>query len=490
MKMIFNYVLPGFVMLALILGATACEPEQTGPRAWLDVPLDGARVLVGAPVQVVSHGYASDGVAGVVLAVNGTAYRRSPSASNEAFTKMTQEWTPPQEGEYLLQVTTYSKNGATSNPASARVRAIGKTTPAPTPVISVTPPPGISGTPTPGSLADLEIVSVEAFVVGTKGDTPFCDIRVTYRNAGTIPVPNDYTIQAFLDGRPHASITRGRGFGVGGTSEAIFVYQFTGAAYIGINLDATNAVAESNEANNAFAEARMCGVAPTVITPSPTSPLPVITLVATRTPTPVTPTAIVPAQINFRADQTTITRGQCTTLRWDVDNATAVFLEGNGVQGHGTQQVCPNNPTTYTLRVVAPAGATERNVTINVQTQSITTTPTRTSTPTRSPTPRDTQGPPAPVLVAPKGTFTQCRTSVTLDWNAVSDPSGIKNYTVKWSREDGQSGGTITTGTQHTISLTCDNKSHTYTWSVQAEDNAGNRGATSSATFTNPAGLY
>jgi hypothetical protein len=479
-----SLILPWLFCCTLILVTTACEAQSSvEPRAWLDVPLDGSSVPVGTPIQVVAHVYASEGVAEVLLSVNGTAYRRSPAASSETFTKLTQEWTPQQEGDYILQITTFSKNGASSNPASAHVRAIGKATRTPIPIASTMPTPVVTGTPTRGSLADLELVSVESFVSLTKGDAQFCDIRVTYRNAGAIPIPNDYTIQAFLDGRPHTAITRGRGFGVGGTSEAIIPYQFTGTAYIGITLDSTNAVTESNEANNAFADAKTCGSASMAVTPSPTFVLPIITIVPTRTLT-LTPTPVALAQINFRADQTTITRGQCTTLRWDVDNATSVYLDGNGVQGHGLQQVCPNNTATYTLRVTAPVGATDRNLTITVQ------VPANTSTPTRTPTPRDTQGPAAPNLISPKGAFTQCRTSVTLDWNAVTDPSGIKNYTVKWVRDDGQTGGTVTMGTQHTITLTCDNKSHTYTWSVQAEDNNGNRGATSSATFTNPAGLY
>ncbi|MCI0476958.1 MAG: fibronectin type III domain-containing protein, partial [Anaerolineales bacterium] len=174
------------------------------------------------------------------------------------------------------------------------------------------------------------------------------------------------------------------------------------------------------------------------------------------------------------------------TLSWGaVTNADSVSIEPGigGVVAPGTHTVAPMQPTTYTLTARCGAAIATRQVTIVV-----TYPPTRTFTPTTKPS--DTQGPPAPSLVSPKGTLSSCRTSVTLDWNAVSDPSGIKNYIVKWVRDDGQSGGTVTTSTQHTISLTCDNKSHTYTWSVQAEDNAGNRGATSSATFTNPAGLY
>ena len=61
------------------------------------------------------------------------------------------------------------------------------------------------------------------------------------------------------------------------------------------------------------------------------------------------------SQLNFRADAGTINAGQCTTLRWNIDNVTAVFLitGGNvqGVPGNYSQQVCPPNTTSYVLRV-------------------------------------------------------------------------------------------------------------------------------------------
>ncbi|MBI5028977.1 MAG: fibronectin type III domain-containing protein [Chloroflexi bacterium] len=463
--------------ILIILATTGCATESTGVRAWIDSPMDGTAVQAGAPINVLSHVYAPDGVADVLFSVNGIAYRRNPPTVPGVLAKASHEWFPDKPGDYTLQIIAYAKNGQASAPARARIHVIGKTTFTPTPTL-VRP---ISVTPTMVPLSDLQIISVEPIVAFVKGDQSFCDIRVVYRNAGIIPVPNDYVIQAFLDGRPHASITRGRGFGVGGTSEATFVYQFTGTAYIGINLDSTSAVNEISETNNAFAEARMCGTptAPISVTPSPSIGLPGITpsRMPTRTPTPPPP-VVPPASISFRADQTTLTRGQCTTLRWDVENATAVFLDNNGVAGHSTSQVCPSNSTTYTLRVVAPAGDATRTVTINVQVPA--------NTPTVTPTPRDTQGPSAPTLVSPKGSLS-CRTSVTLDWNAVSDPSGIKNYIVKWKRNDGQTGGTVTTSTQTNVSVSC---GKSYTWSVQAVDNANNPGSTSSASFSIQEGLY
>jgi serine/threonine protein kinase len=71
-----------------------------------------------------------------------------------------------------------------------------------------------------------------------------------------------------------------------------------------------------------------------------------------RPPTPVNP-RIDP---RFRSDEMTIARGGCTTLRWDVDNVQAIYLDGRGVAGHGTQEVCPSSTQTYTLVVLQRDG--------------------------------------------------------------------------------------------------------------------------------------
>jgi hypothetical protein len=73
------------------------------------------------------------------------------------------------------------------------------------------------------------------------------------------------------------------------------------------------------------------------------------------------------ATISFRADRTALGPGECTTLRWDVENVQGVYLGGVGVTGHGTRQVCPGTTTTYTLRVALSDGSTvNRTVTISV----------------------------------------------------------------------------------------------------------------------------
>ena len=55
----------------------------------------------------------------------------------------------------------------------------------------------------------------------------------------------------------------------------------------------------------------------------------------------------------FRADNKKIAAGQCTYLRWDVDQVKAVYLDDAGRPGHATQQVCPSRTRLYLLTVVS-----------------------------------------------------------------------------------------------------------------------------------------
>jgi hypothetical protein len=72
------------------------------------------------------------------------------------------------------------------------------------------------------------------------------------------------------------------------------------------------------------------------------------------------------AAVYFVADQYMLTAGQCTFLRWDVDNVQAVFLNEQGTGGHGVRQVCPRETVIYTLRVVTSSTTVIKAVTIEV----------------------------------------------------------------------------------------------------------------------------
>jgi polar amino acid transport system substrate-binding protein len=98
-----------------------------------------------------------------------------------------------------------------------------------------------------------------------------------------------------------------------------------------------------------------------------------VTWVGIQVPDPNPPPPPPPVDVNpnLRADADWITAGQCTTIRWDVDNVAAVyFVEGDNVQGvggHDARNVCPGGTTTYALRITRQDGATQEfPITINV----------------------------------------------------------------------------------------------------------------------------
>ncbi|MCL4294222.1 MAG: VWA domain-containing protein [Anaerolineae bacterium] len=113
------------------------------------------------------------------------------------------------------------------------------------------------------------------------------------------------------------------------------------------------------------------------------TPLPRPTLTPTFLPA-VTPTFLpsgTPSQIsiNFWADHTNLSAGECTTLYWDVEGVREIYLNGKGVIGHDSKQVCPKITTLYVLSVVHQDGTIEqRRINVHVILPPI---PSLTSTP-------------------------------------------------------------------------------------------------------------
>jgi hypothetical protein len=197
---------------------------------------------------------------------------------------------------------------------------------------------------------------------------------------------------------------------------------------------------------------------------------------ATRPPTPTaTPTHTPPpleALIEFGASAAEIDAGDCATLLWHVENVQAVFLDGKGVAGVGSKEVCPCEDTTYVLSITLLDGAeTERSFTLRVEGDCVTPTPT--------PEP-DTTSPPVPPIISPTDGAALACEQVTLDWNAVSDPSGIAEYRVQVQQNAGgwddvsDSPWSGLSGTELELDLDCGG---IYRWRVKAVDGAGNESA-------------
>ena len=104
-------------------------------------------------------------------------------------------------------------------------------------------------------------------------------------------------------------------------------------------------------------------------------------------PTPPPPPDL---NIEFVAAQTTVSFGECTELRWSVENALEVRLAGDKVGATGAERVCPEDPQTSYKLVVQPleGPGVEQVVTIDVP---ATPMPTATPVPTDTPRPQAQQ---------------------------------------------------------------------------------------------------
>ncbi len=141
----------------------------------------------------------------------------------------------------------------------------------------------------------------------------------------------------------------------------------------------------------------------------------------------------------------------------------------------------PEIPTLVVTATFVPTGVPTLTPTL-VPTGIPTLTPTLvpalpTYTPT-SPPAADTTPPPVPAPAVPaNGLALSCRTSQTLVWLPVTDPSGIDGYYVKLEREStpgnwvSEGGYGPVSGKEVDVSVDCGGR---YRWMVRAQDGAGN----------------
>src|SRR3954453_4735259 len=84
-------------------------------------------------------------------------------------------------------------------------------------------------------------------------------------------------------------------------------------------------------------------------------------------PAPAPPAAAKPVINYFTAEPTTISSGQPSSLRWSVNDATNVQIDGIGqVSPNGRRAVYPTSTTTYHLTATGPGGTAEASATVTV----------------------------------------------------------------------------------------------------------------------------
>src|ERR1700722_13799598 len=84
-------------------------------------------------------------------------------------------------------------------------------------------------------------------------------------------------------------------------------------------------------------------------------------------PAPAPPPAA-PTITEFVAEPSSIERGQSSTLRWSVTDATNTSIDNGigSVQATGTRRVFPSDSTTYTLTATGPGGSRTATATVSV----------------------------------------------------------------------------------------------------------------------------
>lgn len=92
------------VLITVVLLA-ACTPTRPGPRAWIDSPFDGAVLPAGETIAVTGHTSSLEGTQRVFLVVDGRPeMNMAPEDTSADFIRVDFPWTPPENGDYTLQL--------------------------------------------------------------------------------------------------------------------------------------------------------------------------------------------------------------------------------------------------------------------------------------------------------------------------------------------------------------------------------------------------
>jgi ABC-type amino acid transport substrate-binding protein len=255
------------------------------------------------------------------------------------------------DGAFARLAALYLGAGTTAPPAGGD----GTATPTPTPAPTATPgpPPCIFGM---AYVADLNYDDRNMTAPPVMAPGQQFTKRWRVRNSGTCAWEPDYQLSFLQGNRPGADMG-GSAIDVGRRVEPGQTVD------IAANLRAPAEYGTyqgfwkmRDNTGRSFGEVVWVGIQ----VPNPSPPPP---------PPPPPPAGINP---NLRADSSWINAGQCTTVRWEVDNVNAVFfIDGGsqqGVGGHDARSVCPPATTTYVLRVFDRNNlASDFPITINVQ---------------------------------------------------------------------------------------------------------------------------
>ena len=326
------------LILALVTGYFLMRGSGTTvaqiPSVVITAPVNGSQVQLNRPVTVQSTASDPSGVTRMELWVDGVkiAEAASQAAQGQPTFTASLQWVPAIPGSHTLEIKAYNIQDRVNEPTTILVNAVDNSPPTDTP----TPTP-VPETPTPTALTIPHLKTLT-------------DLNV--RNGpGT-----DYDFVGLLLSDKTAEII--------GQDESRQWWQIRfepaqgGVGWVIADPTYANAL---NTDNVPVVQAPALPTGTPTITPTftPTETPTTTPVPATETPIPTNTPSPTPqgSSISFEVSPTSVQGGECVNVNWSVVQVKEVYYQGEGVPGVGGKQECPNETTTYRLRVVHLDGA-------------------------------------------------------------------------------------------------------------------------------------
>ena len=353
------------ILLASCSGTNSESEQPAVPIANITSPEANSNLPIEQDILITFNAADVNGIAQVELTINGEAVMvETVSPPVNSYTA-SYRWRPEQAGTQVIELTAFNVEQTGSEPDQVLVSVIGPGQ------VSIEP----TDEPTP-TLAAVSIEPTAADVAVEPTATP---------ESAEAPPPTETSVPfasptvaplASADNEPKVTMLVGLNVRQGpGTNYPIIGRMAAGesALITGRNDFASwwqiQFASDAGDlgwvaAGEGFSEATNVEVVPVVAAPP-------IEQVASPTATPE-PTAVSqkPTIFSFTADRYTVTPDEDVTLKWDLENAQAAFLQYDGreegVASPGSKTVSPDEDTKYILVARNEAGETTAELSIEV----------------------------------------------------------------------------------------------------------------------------
>jgi hypothetical protein len=295
---------------------------QSRPAVAIVSPAPNQQFGLGQPITVVATVSDPQGIVRVELVAGNQVVVTQVNPQPQPNQTVSLTWQPNTPGDRSLQVLAYNSAGV-----------VGSSTVLPVTVIPATPeplPPTTIPTPTPTAFPYPVQTPFPSVHVTPAFAYPYLQITAVDSLAVQRGPSTRYDQIGVLLRRQSAGIVGRADVGAGNWWQIDYPPGPSGPGWVPDNPD--------------FVAAFNTEQVPAVVPPP--------TPIAPPASTPVLVPGGQPVQIDFRADRTSIRKGECVTFFWNVTGVREVWFDGDGVPGENqSRQECPDKSKTYALRV-------------------------------------------------------------------------------------------------------------------------------------------